>query len=74
MEAEAGTLEGSAYLGDVATLFAGYAAVRDRLGLADRHAVARGAIDAAAAPGAPSGGRGRSSSTASTTSPATSST
>ncbi len=45
VEAEAGTLEGSAYLGDVSTLFAGYAAVRDRLGLADRHAVARGAIE-----------------------------
>ena len=45
VEAEAGTLEGSAYLGDVSTLFAGYAAVRDRLGLADRHAIARGAIE-----------------------------
>ena len=45
VEAEAGTLEGSAYLGDVSTLFAGYAAVRDRLDLTDRHAVARGAIE-----------------------------
>ena len=45
VEGEAGTLEGSAYLGDVSALFAGYAAVRDRLGLADRHAVARGAIE-----------------------------
>jgi ATP-dependent helicase/DNAse subunit B len=45
VEAEAGTLEGSAYLGDVSTLFAGYATVRDRLDLTDRHAVARGAIE-----------------------------
>ena len=52
VEAEAGTLEGSAYLGDVSTLFAGYAAVRDRLGLADRHAVARGAIELLGAGGA----------------------
>jgi RecB family exonuclease len=44
VEAGAGTLEGSAYLGDVATLFKGYAAVRDRLGLVDSHGVARGAI------------------------------
>jgi ATP-dependent helicase/DNAse subunit B len=44
VEAVAGTLEGSAYLGDVSTLFAGYAALRDRLGLVDRHGVAREAI------------------------------
>ena len=37
------TLEGSAYLGDVASLFAGYASIRDRLGFTDRHGVARAA-------------------------------
>ena len=52
VEAEAGTLEGSAYLGDVSALFAGYAAVRDRLGMADRHGVARGAIELLGAGGA----------------------
>jgi ATP-dependent helicase/DNAse subunit B len=44
VEAAAGTLEGSAYLGDIATLFAGYARVRDRLGLVDTHGIAREAI------------------------------
>ncbi len=44
VEAAAGTLEGSAYLGDIATLFAGYAQVRDRLGMVDAHGVAREAI------------------------------
>jgi ATP-dependent helicase/DNAse subunit B len=44
VEAAAGTLEGSAYLGDIATLFAGYAQVRDRLGLVDTHGIAREAI------------------------------
>jgi ATP-dependent helicase/DNAse subunit B len=44
VEGEAGTLEGSAYLGDVSALFAAYAAVRNRLGLVDRHAIARAAI------------------------------
>jgi len=44
VEATAGTLEGSAYLGDVAALFAGYTELRDRLGFADAHAVARQAI------------------------------
>ncbi|HEX7059838.1 MAG TPA: PD-(D/E)XK nuclease family protein [Solirubrobacterales bacterium] len=38
------TLEGSAYLSDIATLFAGYAAVRDRLGRADPHQIAGEAI------------------------------
>jgi ATP-dependent helicase/DNAse subunit B len=52
VEAEAETLEGSAYLGDVSTLFAGYAAVRDRLGLTDRHGVAREAIALLSAEGA----------------------
>jgi ATP-dependent helicase/DNAse subunit B len=45
VEAAAGTLEGSAYLGDVATLFAGYAALRDRLGRTDSHSVARRAVE-----------------------------
>lgn len=44
VEAAAGTLEGSAYLGDIATLFAAYAQLRDRLGMADTHGVAREAI------------------------------
>jgi ATP-dependent helicase/DNAse subunit B len=52
VEAVAGTLEGSAYLGDVSALFAGYALVRDRLGLSDRHGVAREAIDLLNAEGA----------------------
>ena len=39
------TLETSAYLGDLAALFAAYAAVRDRLGLLDLHGVALGAIE-----------------------------
>jgi ATP-dependent helicase/nuclease subunit B len=45
LESVAGTLEGSAYLGDVSALFAGYALIRDRLGRTDRHGVAREAID-----------------------------
>jgi ATP-dependent helicase/DNAse subunit B len=44
VEAAAGTLEGSAYLGDLATLFAGYAELRDRLGRTDAHRIARGAV------------------------------
>ncbi|HXR31600.1 MAG TPA: PD-(D/E)XK nuclease family protein [Solirubrobacterales bacterium] len=44
VEAAAGTLEGSAYLGDVSTLFAGYTRVRDELGTVDTHAIAREAI------------------------------
>ena len=45
VEALAGTLEGSAYLGDVAALFAGYAGVRDGLRTVDRHGIAREAIE-----------------------------
>ncbi len=52
VEAQAETLEGSAYLGDVSALFAGYAAVRDGLGLTDRHGVAREAIALLGAEGA----------------------
>ena len=44
LEAGAGSLESSAYLGDVAALFSGYTAVRDRLGLVDSHGVAGEAI------------------------------
>jgi ATP-dependent helicase/DNAse subunit B len=44
VEAVAGTLEGSAYLGDIAGLFAGYARLRDGLGYVDAHGVAREAI------------------------------
>ncbi len=44
VEATAGTLEGSAYLGDVAALFAAYARVRDGLGAVDQHGIAREAI------------------------------
>jgi len=42
--AGAGTLESSAYLGDLATLAAGYASVRDRLGYTDSHQIARAAV------------------------------
>jgi ATP-dependent helicase/DNAse subunit B len=45
VEATAGTLEGSAYLGDIAALFAGYARVRDGLDTVDTHGIARDAID-----------------------------
>jgi ATP-dependent helicase/DNAse subunit B len=45
VEAVAGTLEGSAYLGDISTLFAGYARVRDGLGMIDTHCIAREAIE-----------------------------
>jgi ATP-dependent helicase/DNAse subunit B len=44
LEAGAASLESSAYLGDVAALFAGYGGVRDRLGLVDSHGIAREAI------------------------------
>ena len=44
VEASAGTLEGSAYLTDVATLFAGYEAARGRSGRLDAAGIAREAI------------------------------
>jgi ATP-dependent helicase/DNAse subunit B len=44
VDAGAATLEGSAYLSDIATLFAGYAEVRDRSGRIDAHGIAREAI------------------------------
>ena len=45
VEASAATLEGSAYLSDIAALFAGYAEVRDRSGRIDSHGLAREAIE-----------------------------
>jgi RecB family exonuclease len=48
VEASAATLEGSAYLSDLASLYTAYAAARDRLGRVDRHGVARRAIAALA--------------------------
>ncbi|HEX5928389.1 MAG TPA: PD-(D/E)XK nuclease family protein [Solirubrobacterales bacterium] len=45
VEASAATLEGSAYLGDVSTLYAGYSAVRDRTERTDAHGTAREAIE-----------------------------
>jgi RecB family exonuclease len=44
VEASARTLEGSAYLSDLATLFAAYEEVRDRSGRTDAHGIARKAI------------------------------
>ncbi len=45
VEASAGTLEGSAYLSDIAALFSGYAEVRERSGRIDAHGIAREAIE-----------------------------
>ncbi len=44
MQTGAGTLEGSAYLSDIASLFAGYAEARDALGRVDFHQIAAEAI------------------------------
>ncbi|HET9153445.1 MAG TPA: hypothetical protein VFN85_04960, partial [Solirubrobacterales bacterium] len=44
VEASAATLEGSAYLGDVAALYGGYEEVRRRTGRVDSHGIAREAI------------------------------
>jgi ATP-dependent helicase/DNAse subunit B len=44
VEASAGTLEGSAYLSDLAALYGGYEQVRRRTGRIDPHGVAREAI------------------------------
>jgi RecB family exonuclease len=44
VEASAATLEGSAYLSDLATLYDGYEEVRRRTGRADAHGIAREAI------------------------------
>ncbi|HEU4392101.1 MAG TPA: PD-(D/E)XK nuclease family protein [Solirubrobacterales bacterium] len=45
VEAGAATLEGSAYLGDIAAVFAGYAEARERTGRVDAEEIAREAID-----------------------------
>jgi RecB family exonuclease len=45
VEASAATLEGSAYLSDIAALFAGYAEARERTGRVDAHGIAREAIE-----------------------------
>ncbi len=73
VEAGAATLEGSAYLSDVADLFAGYAEARERIGRIDSHGIAREAIELLRRDGS-FWASARSSSTASTTSPRTSST
>jgi RecB family exonuclease len=44
VEASAATLEGSAYLGDLAALYGGYEQVRQRTGRTDAHGIAREAI------------------------------
>jgi RecB family exonuclease len=44
VEASAGTLEGSAYLSDLAALYGGYGEVRGRTGRTDAHGIAREAI------------------------------
>lgn len=44
VEASAATLEGSAYLGDIAALFAGYVEAREETGRVDSHGIAREAI------------------------------
>ncbi len=45
VEASAATLEGSAYLSDIAALFSGYEEVRARSGRLDAHGVARRALE-----------------------------
>jgi RecB family exonuclease len=57
VEASAGTLEGSAYLADVATLFAGYEAARERSGRLDAAGIAREAIALLSEDPAPWAGR-----------------
>jgi len=57
VEASAGTLEGSAYLTDVAALFAGYERARERSGRLDAAGIAREAIALLAADPGPWAGR-----------------
>lgn len=45
VESAAGTLDGSAYLSDVATVFAAYEELREELGRADTYAIEREAIE-----------------------------
>jgi RecB family exonuclease len=52
VEAGTATLEGSAYLSDIAALYAGYAEARDRTGRVDSHGIARRAIALLRADGA----------------------
>jgi RecB family exonuclease len=46
VEASAATLEGSAYLSDIAALYSGYSEARRAAGRVDSHGIARAAIDA----------------------------
>ncbi len=46
VEASAATLEGSAYLSDIAALYSGYSAAREAAGRVDSHGIARTAIEA----------------------------
>ncbi|HEV7771270.1 MAG TPA: PD-(D/E)XK nuclease family protein [Solirubrobacterales bacterium] len=57
VEASAATLEGSAYLSDIATIFTAYAELRERLGRVDDHGIARAAIELLRGDGALWGGR-----------------
>ncbi len=57
VEASAATLEGSAYLADLAALYDGYVEARRRSGRVDSHEVARGAIAALRADASFWGGR-----------------
>jgi ATP-dependent helicase/DNAse subunit B len=57
VEASAGTLEGSAYLTDIAALFAGYEAARERSGRLDAAGIAREAIGLLRADPGPWAGR-----------------
>jgi RecB family exonuclease len=57
VEASAATLEGSAYLSDVAVLYAGYEEVRARTGRTDAHGIAREAINLLRRDGSPWGER-----------------
>ncbi|HEY8082103.1 MAG TPA: PD-(D/E)XK nuclease family protein [Solirubrobacterales bacterium] len=57
VEASAGTLEGSAYLGDLATLFIAYRDLRDRIGRVDSHVLASKAIELLRDSGEPWRGR-----------------
>ncbi len=47
VEASAATLEGSAYLSDIAAIYGGYSAARERSGRVDAHGIAAAAIAAA---------------------------
>lgn len=57
LEASAATLEGSAYLSDIAALYGGYGEVRERCGRTDAHGIAREAIAQLRRDGSSWGGR-----------------